>query len=392
MNMLDYLEWRGDLTFDRDPFNEVDALIFSLVSYYEFEQFYQIMTDVRGYTLAEYVRLHNDNEQIFGEIIKNLDIENDILPKKTAPYILYNAVKTDRFANIRIVDFRNIFDEERVIQFAAMTFELPDGIRVVAYRGTDTSIIGWKEDCMLSYLREIPGQAEAVRYMNESVNGKKYYLVGHSKGGNEALYTFIKMKEEHLDDVIGVYNFDGPGFLDKIQETERYKSTKEKIHTFVPSESIVGMLLEHEEDYKTVKSNSEGIKQHNPLPWEVKRSSLVADVKNEWVRDVADNTFSDFLNKMTLEDRKFVTEKVFSIVNHCGAKSFIDLQKNTIKNTKIIWAAYSNLPEDQKEKLIRASKCLGLSWASSYRNGMNEVKNGDDKPLLKLFFKLVKRV
>lgn len=391
MNMLDYLEWRGDLTFDRDPFNEVDALIFSLICYYEFEQFYKVTTDVKGYTLAEYVKLHEDNEQIFGELIKKIDIESDILPKKTAPYVLFNAVKTERFANIRIVDFRDIFDEERVIQFAAMTFELPDGKRVVAYRGTDTSIIGWKEDCMLSYLREIPGQAEAVRYMNESEKGKKYILVGHSKGGNEALYTYIKMKEERLDDVIAVYNFDGPGFLDKIQETPRYKATKDKVHTFVPSDSIVGMLLEHEENYKTVKSNSEGIKQHNPLPWEVKRNALVSDIKNEWVRDVADNTFSDFLNQMTLEDRKFVTEKVFSIVNLCGAKTFIDLQKNTIKNTKIIWTAYTSLPEEQKEKLLRASKCLGLSWASSYRNGINEVKNGDDKPLLKLFFKLIRR-
>ena len=81
MNMLDYLEWRGDLPFERDPFNEVDALILSLISYYEFEQFYQVATDVRGYTLAEYVKLHEDNVQIFGEIDKNIDIENDIVPR-----------------------------------------------------------------------------------------------------------------------------------------------------------------------------------------------------------------------------------------------------------------------------------------------------------------------
>lgn len=207
MNMLDYLEWRGDLPFDRDPFNEVDALIFSLISYYEFEHFYQIVTDVKGYTLAEYVQLHDDNVSIFGEIDRNIDVENEIMPRKTAPFVLSKAVKTERFANIRIVDFRNVFDEERVIQFAAVTFELPDGKRVVTYRGTDSSIVGWKEDCMLSYLREIPGQTEAVKYLNESEQGKKYYIVGHSKGGNEALYSYLKVKEERLADIVAVYNF-----------------------------------------------------------------------------------------------------------------------------------------------------------------------------------------
>ena len=391
MNMLDYLEWRGDLPFERDPFNEVDALILSLISYYEFEQFYQVATDVRGYTLAEYVNLHEDNVQIFGEIDKNIDIENDIVPRKTAPFVLCKAVKTERFANIRIVDFRNIFDEERVIQFAAVTFELSDGIRVVAYRGTDSSIIGWKEDCMLSYLREIPGQAEAVRYFNEADSGKKYYIVGHSKGGNEALYTYVKMKEERVGDVLAVYNFDGPGFLDKIQDTPRYLEGKEKIHTFVPSSSIVGMLLEHVKDYIAVKSQGYGIKQHNPLFWEVCRANLVTEVDNVWVRDVAEHTFSEFLKEMTNEERKFVTENVFSIVSSCGAKSFAELYEHPFRNTKIIVATYSKLPDEHKDKLIKASKLLGFSWASSYRFGLGEVKPTDKQPLLKPFFSLGKK-
>lgn len=386
MNMLDYIEWRGDLSFERDPFNEVDALIFSLISYYEFEQFSQVLTEVYGYTLAEYVKLHEENPNIFGEIDKNINIEVDIMPRKTAPYVLYHAVQTERFGKTRIVDFRNIFDEERVIQFAAVTFELSDGTRVVAYRGTDSSIIGWKEDCMLSYLREIPGQTEAVKYMNESDYDKKYYIVGHSKGGNEALYTYLKMKEERLDDVLAIYNFDGPGFLDRIQDTPRYKATKDKIHTFVPSDSIVGMLLEHENEYKAVKSQCSGFKQHNPVLWEVRRSHLVTEIENEWVREVADHTFADFLKEMSLEDRKFVTENVFAIVSSCGAKSFAELYEHPIRNTKIIVANYSKLPDEHKDILIKASKLLGFSWASSYRFGMNEAKPGDKKPSLKPFF------
>lgn len=385
MNMLDYLDWRGDLPFERDPLNEVDALIFSMISYYEFEHFYQIMTDVCGYTLAEYVKLHDENIQIFGEIDRNIDVENEIMTRKTAPFVLSKAVLSERFANIRIVDFKNVFDEERVIQFAAVTFELPDGIRVVAYRGTDSSIIGWKEDCMLSYLREIPGQSEAVNYMNASEMGKKYYIVGHSKGGNEALYAYLKMKEERLADVIAIYNFDGPGFLDKIQETPRYLATKDKIRTFVPSTSIVGMLLEHENEYVAVKSKGYGITQHNPLFWEVMRGKLVSENENEWVRDVADHTFADFLNGLTLDDRKFVTENVFSLVSSCGVRNFHELTEKKIENTRTIWNAYSKLSEEHKEKLKKASKLLGSKWMSNYRSGMDEVKPGDDKPWLKPF-------
>lgn len=391
MNMLDYLEWRGDLSFEKDPFNEVDALIFSLISYYKFEQFDTIVSNVAGYTLAEYVQLHNNNSDEFGDINKKIDIETDIFPSKTAPYVLSKAVKTQRFAGIRIVDFRNVFNEERVVQFAAMTFELSKENHVVVYRGTDSSIIGWKEDCMLSYLPEIPGQAEAVKYLNETKQGKKYYIVGHSKGGNEALYAYLKMKEDRLKDVMAIYNFDGPGFLDNSLNTIRYQETKAKIHTFVPSDSIVGMLLEHEKDYVAVKSQSRGIKQHNPLFWEVKGPVLVSEDKNEWVREVADRTFTDFLKEMSLEDRRFITETVFALVNNCGAKSFAELYENPIKNTRIIMASYSKLPEEQKEKLIKASKALGFSWASNYRHGIGEVKHGDKKPLLRPFFKLGKK-
>lgn len=390
MNMLAYLEWRGDLSFESDPLNEVDALIFSLISYYKYEQFSTVVGKVAGYTLAEYVQLHNDNSSVFGDINMEIDVEKDIFPAKTAPFVLCKAVKTKRFAGVRVVNFRNVFDEDRVVQFAAMTFDLGNGDSVVAYRGTDSTIVGWKEDCMLSYLPEIPGQTEAVGYFNETEPGKRYYIVGHSKGANEALYAYLKMNEDRLNDVVAVYNFDGPGFLENNQDTPRYQKTKDKIHTFVPSHSIVGMLLEHEKEYVAVKSQGYGFKQHNPLFWEVKGAGLVTEFNNEWVREVADLTFADFLKEMSLEDRKFVTETVFAIVNNCGVKSFSELYKNPIKNTRIIMASYSKLPDDQKEKLVKASKTLGLSWASSYRYGIGEVKPGDNKPLLRTFFKFWK--
>lgn len=391
MNMLDYLEWRGDLPFDRDPLNEVDALILSLISYYEFEHFYQVVPDIVGYSLAEFVKLHDDNCSLLGEIDRNIVVENDILPLKTAPFVLSKAVLTDRFANIRIVDFRNVFDEDRVVQFAAVTFELTDGNRVVAYRGTDTSIVGWKEDCMLSYLDEIPGQAEAVRYINDSACGRKYYIVGHSKGGNEALYAFLKMNEERLRDVIAIYNFDGPGFLEKIHDSVRFLATKDKIRTFVPSSSIVGMMLEHDKGFLAVKSQGYGIKQHNPLFWEVKGSHFVLESNNEWVRDVADRTFSQFLKELSLEDRRFVTETVFSIVGSCGAKSFAELYEHPLRNTRIIVSAYSKLTDEHKSKLIEASKLLGFTWASNYRFGLRDLKPGDDKPKLKPLLNFVKK-
>lgn len=149
------------------------------------------------------------------------------------------------------------------------------------------------------------------------------------------------------------------------------------------------MLLEHESHYVAVKSQGYGIKQHNQLFWEVKRGNLVSEVENEWVRDAADHTFAEFLKEMTLDDRKFVTENVFSIVSSCGAKSFSELYEHPIRNTKIIVATYSKLPEEHKEKLIKASKLLGFSWASGYRFGMKHVKPEDDKPRLKTFFNLM---
>ena len=35
-NLLDYLDWRGDLPLSRDPFNEVDNLILAELSFVDF--------------------------------------------------------------------------------------------------------------------------------------------------------------------------------------------------------------------------------------------------------------------------------------------------------------------------------------------------------------------
>lgn len=314
-DVFDYLTWRGDIRFSQLPPNSVDALIFSALSYIEFD-------DIVPGEIKYSISLREAAKQV----LDLPELENKFRVKKDLE-LLSVAAETERFGSIELCYYQNIFIPEEETQFAAITFLLDDGSAFLTFRGTDKTLIGWKEDFNMSFQESIPAQRLAKSYvqMFAEANNRKLRIGGHSKGGNLAVYAAAKNDEAIQDRILEVYNQDGPGFRDKMLEDPGYLRIIPKIHTFVPQSSIFGLLMEHKEPYTIIKSKYVGIMQHDPYNWEVMGKDFVLSEELTPDSRFIDKTFDAWLSGMTNEERNEFVDTVFDLVMTPDAIRPIDI-------------------------------------------------------------------
>lgn len=344
-NMLDYLKWRGDLSFSQDPFNEVDNLIFSIICYNEFDGIVPKLGD-KGT-----VKLSQAAERFKKE--KNIDAIIDLPFLKEIPNLLEQAGKSKRFGETEISNYINIVDLESTKQFSAVVFKIAKDLHVIAYRGTDDSLIGWKEDLQMSFLDEIQSQAESVSYTEKIFKNIKsnFILVGHSKGGNLAVYAGTLLNNKYEKKIHSIYNNDGPGFQPKVVESKEYKDILHKTSTFLPESSIIGMFLEHGGDYEVVKSKGIAILQHNPFLWELLGKTFIR--KEELSKDSLNinRTVRGWITQLTNEERADFVEALFEILEKTGAETIADLNNEKFIMAEAMIKAYSKMDKSTKEHL-----------------------------------------
>lgn len=347
-NILDYIKWRGDLDFIQSPLSEVDNLILSKLSYLDF-------TDIvhESMTLSDVSELYLKSKG-YGKIGMLLD--------ENFPLLLEQAGLSHRFGSIVVSDVVDKTCEEAIIQFAAMTFDLGSAL-FIAFRGTDDSIVGWKEDFMMSIMDTVPAQEEALKYLNFIANkypDKPLYIGGHSKGGNLAVYSAVYSMVDIKKRMIRVFNNDGPGFKSSLINTDEYMAIASKIKTLVPKSSIVGMLLEHEESYDVVQCTikQSGLLQHDGFTWEVLGSSFVhlEDVDRE--SKFFNRTIKNVLNNMSMEQRKSFTYAFFDILSTNNQKSLMDIQGGHFKSLFAMIKAREGLDKVTKKALTDVYKQL----------------------------------
>lgn len=341
-NIMDYLDWRGDLSFEQDPPNEVDSLILSTLSYIEYDGIVPFQEQDTGVLLSVIARQAYDAIDFTAPRCKDPFFEY-------IPDLLLKAAETKRFGGLTLSYFINRLNYDNSEQFSAIVFSIHDQLHYIAFRGTDDNLIGWKEDFMMSFLDEVQAQRDAVEYTRYLLTKLKgdFYLGGHSKGGNLAVYAAASC-EEVKDRLIAVYNNDGPGFQEKFLESEGYRNVVSKIHTILPKSSVVGMLMEHLEDYRVVNSSQKGIMQHNALSWEV--------LGNHFVYKTGVNKSSIFLNQalrqwldgITMEERaEFVTE-LFDVIDASGLGTVSSLSSEKRLAVNAMLKAYSNMSPETK--------------------------------------------
>ena len=323
-NIMDYISWRGDLTFAQSPFNEVDNLILACFSYVNLDRI-PAVTRQKGIELKklvkEFKKLHT---------IKELEADKSFI--RLAPFMMFEMAESVRFGNCVIRNYVNEIVTEAEQQFSAVEIVLDDGTSYISFRGTDDTIIGWKEDFNLS-TGVVPAQERAVEYM-QRISDKASGMLrvgGHSKGGNLAIYGSVMCESVH-DKILEIYSNDGPGFSKEFQESPETAEMMPKIIRIIPEYSIIGTLLEHEKQPIIVASTSRGLLQHDGFSWEVQGPGLVR-------RDSLNKTalrFIEILHKwidgMDTEQKRLLIEDLFATLQASGYENLSEVQSGGLKS------------------------------------------------------------
>lgn len=344
-DFFDYLSWRGDLSFETVPFNKIDALLLAHLSY-------SIFDGVVSDSFSE--------RKTFAQVAKDFsalpDYENRInigflINKRTAE-LMFKTAESDRFRNVELCGFRSIYNEENVEQFAALTF-IVDGLPVVALRGTDDTIVGWKEDFNIAWLPQIPAQKDALEYFEEAAAAFKenFVLVGHSKGGNLVINTAVDCGDKLQQRIDKVYNFDGPGFAKEFFESTSYKAVEDRIYSFYPEFSVVGMIFHHPKFYEIVKSDGFAFWQHDAMNWQISGKDFVnaGDFTDE--SKIFYSAFNEWIDKLDTEQKKNFVDTMFCILEASGAKTNNELEKDALKATAKMLAAYAEMGRERRKEL-----------------------------------------
>ena len=359
-NIMDYIDWRGDLPFRYSPFNVVDNLILSQISYVNLHNIVPKINSCFDISLSDactrYFYIHD-----MKKVMKDLSICKPCM-------LLKKVAQSRRYKNIRLSNYIDIVDEDHEEQFSAVLMKLSDGTYYVSFRGTDDTLIGWKEDFNMSYMDCIPAQVEAANYINlvcEDLN-RKIRVGGHSKGGNLAIYSAIHCDDSIRDKIIAVYNNDGPGFTRDVIESSQYKNIEDKIFTIVPEQSVFGMLFDRREQYKVVKSSESGIMQHDAMTWQV----FGADF--EYIDDVAkltkvvDDSIKSWIESLNNEEKAKFVEALYKVIKGTGIRKVSKLTSSKIKSAGIILKSYNSLDDETKEMVINVLNSLRIQYQRNF--------------------------
>jgi hypothetical protein len=345
-NVMDYLEWRGDLTFEQSPFNDVDNVILAQLAYVDFRDVIPSVQMNRGITLKK-------ASEIFFDLHTEEELSRDKSFIKDAPYLMKKAASTKRFKDVILSDYVDTIDETLEKQFGAFHIKLTPQLTYVAFRGTDDTLVGWKEDFNMSFISPVPSQEDAVKYLNATcsyIRGR-LYVGGHSKGGNLAIYSAINCNKRVKKKIKCVYNNDGPGFDISVIKSEEYQSMLPYIRSIVPENSIVGMLLEHDDDYIIVKSSQTGIMQHDAMSWQVSGPYMVTVRRLSAQSRRLNRAFSSWISSVDNEKRCEFVETLFGLISSCGVKNLSDISVDRFKSTREVIKQYANLDKDSRTLL-----------------------------------------
>ncbi len=359
-NVFEYLKWRGDLSFTQDPPNEVDALVFSGLAYVSYG----------GRAEAEPnmpLTLKEAAEDFFA-----LDDCEDRVRVKNDLELLSAAAQTARFGNAKLCMYRDLFIPEQETQFAAMTFQLDDESLFLAFRGTDQSLVGWKEDFNMTFQQTIPAQRLALQYTRDV--GQEYlgdmHLGGHSKGGNLAVFSAARSSPMIQQRIVSVYNNDGPGFTKYLMGDPGYLAMVPRIKTYIPQSSVIGMLLEHEEPYMVIRSKTVGLLQHDLYSWEILGRQFLPVQEITDSSQFIDATIKTWFADMTNQERNQLVDVMFTLLGTGGVDNAAEIfHPRSIRNY------LKTLSSDANMRRILSTEFLGLiDAARQTRNRFEEQK------------------
>lgn len=360
-NVIDYLNWRGDLSFKNDEFNEVDNLVLSILTYIDFEGIVPSMAESGEVILKNTYEIYKNNKDTTH--LKDLPFLKDV------PEFFKLASQTTRFGNIILSSYESQLDGEISKQFAAMVFSLEKDYHFIGFRGTDDNLAGWKEDLQMSFKDEIQSQKEAVNYTKKAMEKYKgeFILGGHSKGGNLSIYGASHVNEVDFDRILEVYSNDGPGFQKEFLHKEGYLRIKDRIISIVPESSIVGLLMEQSVERHIVSSKGITIFQHNPFLWELMGKSFI--YKEGLTKESLgiNSTINSWLSSLSNEERESFVNTLFDVIKGTGADTLSDINNEKLAIADALIKTFKNLGKETQDNLKSVMDLLFQEGNKTFR-------------------------
>ena len=340
--LKDYIQWMGNYDFSAVPFRDVDAVILGLLAYCDFAPLFE---------RANEVCLRDSQRMIDADAVRIQRIG------AVEPFmqILKAAVASRRFGELQMSGFVDIMIPEEAIQFAALTFQSEAGWAFIAYRGTDSTLAGWKEDFMISFKRT-QAQELARQYAENRIDSEKaWYIGGHSKGGNLALYATCMLPEGMRASVRRMYVLDGPGICPEVVDPATVDRVQSLATCIVPGFSIIGKLFDpHIHDTHVVQSSASALDQHDLTTWGVDHGKLAELEANDPRSTFINKILGRWIGDLPLADREAFVTDLFDALGAGGAQTVEELMAQGYKG----YEAMSNRLRDSSDTSKRVLKDL----------------------------------
>lgn len=348
-NIIGYMKEYGKYTLEEVPFNEVDSVILCQIGYLNYAEFVPKLEDAKASVLLKSITESENYQNLFdGYWYRKDNIE-----------LIDAMVNSERFGTIRLNKFKSINNERTDAQFGALTYILPDKSVYVCFRGTDISVLGWKEDLKLAYSRPVRSQELAIEYINAVADtfAGSFRVGGHSKGGNLAIYATLNARKDVAERVSIIFDHDGPGFRPEIVSPSEYDRVRPLIKKIIPKMSIVGILLETQLDYDVIASSGAGPAQHNTYNWKVKGNAFQR-YKKPATGLKKDNTINDWILSLSEEEVDIFIDTVYKLLTVNDSSSLFDLIDNPKGNASSAYALIKEIPEEERKALAGIGKRL----------------------------------
>ncbi len=348
--ILDYLKEYGDYSLEEKPFSDVDSLVLCQFVYLKFDGLVPGPGEEHGAVTVQELAAHPDYDHLYG----------DERYRKYNTALFQKIYKSRRFGTMKLWNYVNLIEPERETQFSAVVFGLSEELSYVGFRGTDESIVGWKEDLNLAFSEPVPGQRLSVSYLEQAAQTIQsgLYVGGHSKGGNLAVYASMNCSAGVRERIDRIYDHDGPGFRPEVRQKSAYEEIAGRIYKTVPRSSCVGMLLYTEENYKVVESKTIGLAQHNPYTWLIRDDNFKIVEEIRAGRKFMDQALNEWILSLDQEQMHTFVDTLYRVVQASETDNLIDFTANWLKSIHKIGTALKEVDRDTADVIVQIMRAL----------------------------------
>ena len=353
-NMLDYIKEFGHVSFEERAFSEIDALVLTELEYLPLEKV--VPSDENGENfvtvkeIAEYMQEHK--QELFDE--------NPMMITEERHEVSQVIADAPRFQSLKFFGVVSVWDKDTTKQFAAVTVEVEPSVRLVVFRGTDETLIGWKEDFLMTYSPLVAAQTDAKEYLAKkaSLFDGDLMVSGHSKGGNLAIYAAATQEEDVQLRIVDIFCFDSPGLYRSVLETKGYQNIVPLAMRYIPQDSLVGLMLESEVPYVIVKSNATGAMQHSAMTWEIEDGQFIKMEKLTKNSQLNDQTFKKWTESVSDEELELFWNVFFELLFTVGIETVNDVYGQFMHYVQEFLKAAGDMDEEKRELLTRIALLL----------------------------------